>query len=707
MSQTLHWGEIQQQRLSPADTLYTLTGRRLYVIGDIDGRFRPRSNPYDLYAFGKPLPDDPLAERLQGVWAQPVKGLNGFAYILELDGETWPLQDADTFTQSFASAAFQYRRESLSVERKDFAALNLPILFSTLSLRYEGLQPAPARLHFTANFDLADAWFTHLGPRRNDGETLAVEDGCLVARARLLPDQWAVAVGMAASASVTVQAHLLEGSAGALVCELWLAPGAGVSVTFGVAIESQSGAPGALRTLRHGLANAPALLAEQAARYSDCQASGPRLCSPDPHFNAAFALAQANLRLLEAAPPALGNCFYAGLEMFPFWFSNDGAYSAVGLLASGLKDPTLSHIRLGLATMQAGRVPHQLSPSGKTAFPGNAQETPLWVMSVWDAYRWTGDRNFLAEMYPGAVKGMFEYVLGTIDPDGDGYPSGPGMVEVSGMGEEKLDSAAYTWSALHALARMARVLGDPATERKALDWAENRIQARFDADWWDAGGGTYAMSLKDPGNVRAPVPHWAVVVPLEVGLAEPERAQVTFSTLRAHYLNQWGLKHTAGDDERVWTLPTAALSRAAFRYGETELGFAMLDHIAATLDTGSIGLFHELIPQGACFVQLWSAATFLRGVIEDLLGIEVYAAEHTVRVAPQLPAAWVDAELRGLSFGGHTLHLTLTRLSLKIEHVSGSAALTVRVVLPGVPEQARTVPSGESQVFFVGSPSPH
>ena len=51
----------------------------------------------------------------------------------------------------------------------------------------------------------------------------------------------------------------------------------------------------------------------------------------------------------------------------------------------------------------------------------------------------------------------------------------------------------------------------------------------------------------------------------------------------------------------------------------------MLQRVAATLDHGSIGAFHELIPEGLCFVQLWSSAVFVRGAIEDLLGMDVRA----------------------------------------------------------------------------------
>ena len=48
--QQLHWGEIRQERPSAPDTLFATTGGKLYVLGDIDGGFRPRSNPYDLHA---------------------------------------------------------------------------------------------------------------------------------------------------------------------------------------------------------------------------------------------------------------------------------------------------------------------------------------------------------------------------------------------------------------------------------------------------------------------------------------------------------------------------------------------------------------------------------------------------------------------------------------------------------------------------------
>jgi len=693
--QSLRWGDLVQERPSPPDTQFTSTGRRIYVTGDIDGAFRKRTNPYDLHTYGRPQPNDPLGEKLQGVWAQPVKWFSGYGYVIEGDGAPWPLVDAQRFTQAFSHVDFAFQRGSLRAERRDFAALDLPLLFSTLTLHHSGSAPVDLRVRFTVTFDLEDAWFTRLGERRNPSEQVRVESGCLVAVAESAPQRWAAAAGGASAADET---RLLPGSAGELVYRVRLLPGQSQTLVFGMSIESLSGAPVALEKLKHGLEHHQALLSEKVEHYAHLYSGGPHFVSPDPLLNVAFDLARANLHLLEADAPQMGRYFYAGLDIFPFWFSNDGAYSTVGLVNAGLPGTTLNHIRLGSRYMDEGRVPHQVSPAAHVAFAGNAQETPLWVMSIWEAYRWTGDRDFLAELYPAAFKGMFEYVLGVIDPDGDGYPSGPGMVEVVGMGAEKLDSAAYTWAALLALAQIAETLDAQPGAQQARQRADE-IARRFDADWWDESVATYAMSLEDPGNRRYPVPHWAVIGPLEVGLAAPDHAARTFATLRAQYLNRWGLKHTAGEDERGWTLPTATLSRAAFRYDEPELGLEMLRHVAETLETGSIGLFHELIPDGACLIQLWSAAIFLRGVIEDLLGIQVDAAKHMLRAAPHIPVHWGQVDLTNLVFGMHCVTLRFDSGRLTIEYTAGPTPLEVEIFLSGGESVTGQVYPGESRRF--------
>lgn len=679
--QILQFGSIRQERESAGDTMFANTGRRLYVIGDIDGKFRPRSNPYDVYALGHPDPKDPLANKLQGVWVQPVKGFHAYGYRLEAAGRQVDLDDANEFVQDFSSATFKFHHHSLAFTRVDFAALDLPVLFTTLSIENQGQEPAGGRIVFWAQFDLQDAWFTSLAERRNQGQEVSVEGECLVARAEVNPQAWSAAVK---GAEPPVEVKLASKDRGELVYEFHLAPGERTTLSFGLAVVYQGENP--VQLLGEALAKRWEILREKQDWYRRAYETAPRLVSPDEAWNQAFTLAVINHLVLEAEQPSIGRYYYAGLEMFPFWFGGDGAYSLVGMMVARRVREGLNHLEIGARWQQAGRIPHQVSPSGRLAFSGSAQETPLWVCSLWEAYRWTGDQDFLRRVYPTARQGLLEYTLGVIDPDGDGYASGPGVVEREDMGEEKLDTAAYTWAGLLALAEMASELDDPATAQQARQQAA-QIEQRFDADWWDDAGQTYSMSL-DAHNKIYPVPHWAVVVPLEVGLAAPGHAAQTIESMRRDYLNAWGLKHTAGDDERVWTLPTAVFSRGAYRYGEPGLGFFLLGCVAKTLEHGPIGVFHELIPQGACFVQLWSASTFLRGVVEDLLGLEVNAPQHRLTVQPRLPQGWCQVRIEGLVFGEHTVNVALDEQGCQVVHVAGSNPLAVQYkdvkwVLPG------------------------
>lgn len=699
VTQTVVLGNVQDSRSAPADTMFANTGRRLYVIGDVDGGFRPRSNPYDLHSFGAPLPQDPLAYKLQGVWAQPVKALNAYAFVVEANGETWSLLNAETFTQAFAEAQFDFRHGDLAATRSDFAPQDRPMLFTTLSLYNTGIHTIDVRMTFFAYFDLEDAWSTSLKEQRNQGETVVVKENRLIARANSAPNEWAVIVG---GDRPEATASVMSGKDGRPVGQLELTallePGSELVWTVGIVVEGESGVEAAVQNLSDWLPQKELLLAEKQALYETLLGSGVRLHSSDPKLDVAFDLARANLQMLEAESLALGRYFYAGLENFPFWFGCDGFYSGIGLLAAGLVTPALNHLRIGAQTSQEGRIPHQVSPSGKVVEPGTVQESPQWILGLWDAYRWTGDRAFLTEMYPDAIKSLLDHTLGKNDLDGDRYPSGPGIVEREDMGPKKLDSAVYTWAALHALAQVADVMGDTDTAMRSRSRAD-QLAASFDTDWWDAANGTYVMSLAQSTNQQAPAHHWAVIIPLEMGLAQPEHAATTFATLESHYITAWGLKHTATGDARVWTLPTAVLSQSAYRYDQPKMGFEMLRHLTDTLDHGSIGMYHELIPEGLCFVQLWSAAEFVRGVIEDLMGVKVQAHLHSVDLTPQLPEEWDFAELENLNFTGHTISIRATREGVTITHVRGLATLTIIYHSHDGKKATYTVQPGEQMVI--------
>jgi glycogen debranching enzyme len=359
-----------------------------------------------------------------------------------------------------------------------------------------------------------------------------------------------------------------------------------------------------------------------------------------------------------------------------------------------LAETAANHVRIGYHKVAAnGQIPHQVSPSGKIVGAGNAQETSLWVMAIGDVYRWTGDAQLVTELLPTAVRGLFEYTLGTLNPDGDGYPVGQGQVEIEGMTQKNIDSACYVWAALGVLRELAIAVRDPALAERARA-AATAIAQRFDADWWDAANGTYAAVLATGTRQLRPARVQTVLAPLEVGLATPEHATATLAALRRGYVDL-GLIKGAGGSSIFGGLTAGTLSRAAYRYGDAGLGFEILGRMAESLEHGAIGMFHERMPDKFCFVQLWSAATFVRGVVEDLLGLRVDAGAHRLAFAPHLPREWDHAELERLRFGGHAITARVSRDELAVTHLVGPAALAVSLgdktftVAPGATAKRR------------------
>jgi hypothetical protein len=143
--------------------------------------------------------------------------------------------------------------------------------------------------------------------------------------------------------------------------------------------------------------------------------------------------------------------------------------------------------------------------------------------------------------------------------------------------------------------------------------------------------------------------------------------------------------HTRGQDERVWTLPTGLLALAEFRWGRLDQAIKQLHNIALTTHHGMLGSFEELIPAGLCFIQLWSAAVYVQGIVEGVLGLDPRAHEHRLRLQPQLGDTWPWARLRNLRVGQHTLHIAVERRSTTITHTDGWEPLTVEYLVSDTP----------------------
>jgi len=379
---------------------------------------------------------------------------------------------------------------------------------------------------------------------------------------------------------------------------------------------------------------------------------------------------------------------------------------------------------------------HELSTTGVVYNPGNLVETPAFTRAVYQTWRWSGDRAFLAEMYPFCQAGMLDYVLGRCDPDGDLCPAGRSIIETLEMHAdfECIDIASYTWEALTFLAEMARILDDTATLALATTNAATLAET-IRNDWWLADEGLFADVRATGQEVQAVLQridqlqsepdwewlgaqvsqahrlfdaqisaraggaqdiklawllrHWVVMCPVEVGIATPEQATRTFQRLLStEFCNEWGMMlHPERHD--VMSINTGLLALALSRYGWIDAALKLVQQTAATLNLRTPGAISEALPDQWCFLQLWSTLPIISPLVEGVLGIDPNAGEHTLQVIPHLPTGWPEATLERLAVGDQTFTITAkqstTEYSLRVQ-ADGTQdkdyALTVGFYLP-------------------------
>lgn len=649
--------------VSTADDLgeapYVIAGPRMYVIGRASGRIGG-------------IGDEHLVGEMGGVWAHPLKVAEGFAVdVCDSHGVSIPVRDA-LFEEHLSDVVWRWSLHDLTVERRDAVVdAPSPTCWSSITLRNQGTETHAGELHLRVVLKFVPAWMSGM---RSGGGSYSVEDGWLLGRDRAAPEQWGVACGTT-SAPDSYRLIERDGGCDATLVYRWsLAGGDQHSWHFALVAETQHGADAAQRSCQTVLANGSEAIEQQLKAYA---AHHLAVQTPDADLNRDTDLAQANLRLLDANYPDLGAYFLAGLPEYPQLFGCDTAYSVPGALAAGYA--TTMHSALeqlaSYAERACGRVPHELTTNGRIFHPGNIQETPQFVIACWDYLRWTGDMAFARKVYPLCCEGMDGLLLSACWPEGL-YPVGDGMVERLGMGSRKLDSACYHYAALHALAALSSAMDEHADAERYAQRAA-RLKERFAVDWWLEDEGLYADSLHSDNTPQLDG-HWTIALPLQLGLTDSERATRMFERIEREWVNQWGLVHTRERDERVWTLPTGLLALADFAHGRAKQGLKLLHAIGLTARTGTLGTFKELIPEGICFVQLWSAALYLQIIVEGLAGVQPLAHLHQLHLAPCMPEEWDGITLHGLHVGDHMLNMRISSSSLHIEHLAGTQPLLIR-----------------------------
>jgi hypothetical protein len=696
--------------------LFAATGRRCFIIGSLHGGFP------DL---GHHLPGE-----MGGLWTPPVKLADGFWFGVsqkaadagnaesgeqrekegsELGRIEWmygPNCSRFTMQPGMVQREYLLRAGGVPIEavQRLFVPDEEPGVLVDVTLRNASEEAVNFTLSWLVRWDIQGAWWSHW-PDEPDEARFEEEWGGIAAwdsgheewRGAMLsdrapqrhrtgrvmwgPEQTGSLLGVegAKRGGILPNPDELRGAgiSGQLDFDLTLQPGESTTLCF--ALAGGVGEPDCARQkAAELLAERDALWQKKVAEQDALVAASPGIQTPQPALDRTYALQNVCMDMLTLELPGVARGAVAGLPSFAWFFGCDTYYSVSGLLLSGQTGTTLSNLRLlaNHARQQRGRVPHEITPTGRLFNPGNAVETAEFATSVERAYRWTGDRAFLEETYGVCREGIFDYLLGECDPEGTLLPDGPGLLELRSAGRgRKLDVAAALHQGLRSLEYLAHSVGDPETAERCVQ-VRRKVRESIDRYFWVADRGEYAWRIEHDLSVWPGEPAHSYVM-MEMGVLdgsgehETARIEALFDKVEGpEHTGPKGLIHP-GTTDFVMPIQNAIVALAEFQYGRPDRGLWYLQRIAEICGRGMPWAIPEFeVMRGGyrpCFLQLWSSATYNWLMVQGWFRLSPDPNRGVVLVRPQLPAEWQAAQVKNLALWGRRYDLSLQRKDGEIE----------------------------------------
>ena len=695
---------------------YVTAGNRVYSVATQHGEFS---------AIGWRQPHE-----MSGVWDHPIKLLDGFWFGISYGPHTligqaskihW-LTNASRWRMTPGEVEMTYQLPGLDVVRQEYGVDDHEGILVRLRLVNRGQTALDLQLHFLAHTDLRAAW---LGENRltwRDGQDEAIyldEQACIAAYNTVNPAYVLFGAGKR-PAVVSIGTDLAvmkqtpgQGVSGHLRYSLHLPVTGSEEMHYIIAgsTRSSNDASATFKLLRDSFEELAQL---QRQRYQHiierCSLHGD-----DKLLETTFGWAKVNLQMLERVVPSIGQGISAGLPDFPWWFGKDTTFTALALVASGQFELALSSLRNLAHHSQIvnnnGSVVHEILTLGHIHDSGHLVEVPLFVRACYHVFLWTGDQQFLHDIYDFCVRGLMQYVLASSGPDDELVATGKGMIESrelqSGKGFKTLDIAAYTYQALLCLAELASAIGDDGRVPELRDNAR-RIREFVNTAWWlsdeNLFGDIYASAQELTAShkaLRAEGPLWPgdlkelehtdamlarfaeqhghdeatqrqvrpwllkhmiAAMPMETGLASPEHAAQAFARLESdEFTGPWGLYLNPERQPVTMTLPNGVMAAAEAQYQRMDQALAYSHHIASTFAQRMPGAFSEVSPDGGCFIQGWSSYGIIWPVVHAFFGFQPNVAQHHVRFIPHFPASWHTAQLHSVRVGTTGMDLEVAK----------------------------------------------
>lgn len=454
--------------------------------------------------------------------------------------------------------------------------------------------------------------------------------------------------------------------------------------------------------------------------------------SAHPGFQQFLSRGVADMVML-ATPTEDGPYLTAGIPWYACPFGRDGLITALQSLPLG-PEMAVATLRF-LARHQGKRVdPFRDEEPGKilhelregelaalgevphTPYYGTVDATPLWLVLLDEIYRWTADRELVAELWPNALRAL-EWIDAYGDADGDGFveyirkdakglanqgwkDSHDSVIHPDAVLAEApialVEVQGYVYDAKRRMAALAELMGESALASRLREEAA-RLKARFNEAFWVEDGQYFAIALdghKRQVRSKTSNPGHA----LWSGIVDDDRVEtVARSMVAPDMFNGWGIRTMSAawptynplsyHNGTVWPHDTALVAKGLADHGfkaEANRVLSGLFDTATHFDYYRLpelfcgfertGRFSKPVPYPvACSPQAWAAGTPML-LVQAALGLEADAPAGVLRLRrPDLPG-WIGRlGLRGLRVGAGSV-------DLEVEHREGRTTCTVLAV---------------------------